>query len=265
MVTTGDIRIGIGGWTYPAWRGTFYPAKLAHAEELRYAASVLTTLEINGTFYRSQRPETFAKWRDAAPAAFVFTVKAPRFSTYRKTLAEAGGSIERFLTGGVLELGEKLGPILWQLPETKRFDADDVEAFLSLLQPSVDGRALRHAVEVRHESFRTPDMVAMAKTYGVAIAWAADSRHPEIAEVTADFVYLRLMGTCEGEALGYGGCALDRWAERLVELARGAPPKRADALGEHSRTGPRDVFCYVIGGHKANNPAAAMALIDRIG
>lgn len=264
MVKTGHIRIGIGGWTYASWRGTFYPQDLAKADELRYAASVLTALEINGTFYRSQRPETFAKWRESTPASFVFTVKAPRFATHRKRLAEAGDSVERFLTEGVGELGDKLGPILWQLPGTKRFDPADVTAFLSLLPRTVDGRCLRHAIEVRHESFRAPEMIALARAYGVAIVWAADSVYPEIADATADFHYLRLMGTREEETLGYADWTLDRWAEQLVELARGAPARGVDLVTEPSGPGARDIFCFIIGGYKSNNPAAAMALIDRI-
>jgi uncharacterized protein YecE (DUF72 family) len=264
MAETGQIRVGIGGWNYAPWRDTFYPAGLAQKDELRHAASVLTAIEINGTFYRSQKPETFAKWRAAVPEGFVFTVKAPRYATNRKVLAEAGESVERFLTGGVTELGETLGPILWQFAETKRFDPDDFAAFLSLLAKEVDGRPLRHSVELRHESFRTAEMVALARRHGVAIVWATDSRHPEIADTTADFAYVRLMGTREGEPLGYDEAVLDRRADQLVALAGGTPPAGVELLAEPAGRGPTDVFCFVIGGYKASNPAAAQALIDRV-
>ena len=264
MTETGQIRVGIGGWNYAPWRQTFYPAGLPQKDELRHASSLLTAIEINGTFYRSQKPETFAKWRDETPEGFVFTLKAPRYATNRKVLAEAGESVERFLTGGVTELGEKLGPILWQLPETKRFEPEDFEAFLALLTPEVDGRRLRHAVELRHESFLSPEAVGLARSHGVAIVRAVDSRHPEIADLTADFAYLRMMGTREGEPLGYDEAALDAWADRLRGLAGGQPPAGADLLAEPAAPGPRNVFCFVISGHKASNPAAALALIDRL-
>lgn len=264
MAESGRIRVGIGGWNYAPWRETFYPAGLAQKNELSHAASVLTAIEINGTFYRSQKPETFAKWRDAVPEGFVFTLKAPRYATNRKVLAEAGESVERFLKGGITELGDKLGPILWQFAETKRFESEDFAAFLSLLVPEVDGHPLRHAVEVRHESFCVPEMVALARRHGVAIVRARDSRHPEIADRTADFAYLRLMGTNEGIPLGYDEAALDRIAAELRALAAGNPPQSVGLLAEPEGDGPMDVFCFMISGHKASNPAAAMALIDRL-
>ena len=264
MATSGQIRVGIGGWTYAPWRQTFYPAGLPQKDELRHAASVLTAIEVNGTFYRSQKPETFAAWRDAAPEGFVFTLKAPRYATNRKVLGEAGESIERFVTGGVSELGDKLGPILWQLAETKRFDPHEMAAFLSLLPAKADGRPLRHAIELRHESFRTPEMVALARRHGVAIVRAVDSRFPEIADTTADFAYLRLMGTSEGEPLGYDEAALDRHAADLRALAAGDPPGGPDLLAEPAARGPLDVYCFVISGYKASNPAAARALIQRL-
>lgn len=264
MAQRGRIRVGVGGWTYAPWRQTFYPAGLPQKDELRHAASVLTAIEVNGTFYRSQKPETFAAWRDAAPEDFVYTLKAPRYATNRKALGEAGESVERFVTGGIVELGDKLGPILWQLAETKRFDPDEMSAFLGLLPPSVGGRPLRHAIELRHDSFRTPDMVALARKHRVAIVWAVDSRFPEIADITADFGYLRLMGTVEGEPLGYDEASLDRHADRLRALAAGTPPDGPDLLSKPAGNGPLDVFCFVISGHKASNPAAARALIDRL-
>jgi len=199
----GQIRIGIGGWTFDPWRGTFYPEGLVQKRELEYASRKLTTIEINGTFYGSQKPSTFAKWHDETPDDFVFSLKAPRFATNRRVLAEAGESVERFLASGVLELKNKLGPINWQFAPTKQFDADDFEAFLNLLPHKVDGREIRHALEVRHESFRDEAFVALARKHGVAIVMAGDSKYPQIADVTAKFVYARVMGTTEQFAQGY--------------------------------------------------------------
>ena len=170
---SGSIYVGVGGWTYEPWRGTFYPDKLPQKRELEYAASQLTSIEINGTYYGSQKPESFAKWHDETPDGFRFSVKAPRFATNRRVLAEAGESIERFFGTGVMQLKDKLGPINWQLMPTKKFDAADFEAFLKLLPSEVGGRAIRHAVEVRHDSFRTPEFIAMMREHGVAIVLAA--------------------------------------------------------------------------------------------
>jgi uncharacterized protein YecE (DUF72 family) len=180
--TAGAIRVGIGGWTYAPWRGTFYPEKLPQKRELEYAASKLTSIEINGTFYGSQKPQTFIKWREETPDGFVFSVKGPRFATNRRVLAEAGESIDRFFASGVMELKEKLGPINWQFAGTKKFDAADFEAFLALLPKESDGRKIRHAVEVRHNSFHDSDFVALAREHGVAIVLAGDSEYPQIAD-----------------------------------------------------------------------------------
>lgn len=263
----GRIRVGIGGWTYQPWRETFYPQGLAKKRELEYAASRLTTIEVNGTYYRSQTHATFARWRDETPEGFVFALKAPRFATNRRILAEAGTSIERFVASGLTELGDKLGPINWQFLPTKRFEAEDFAAFLALLPKSLDGRPLRHAVEVRHSSFRDARFVALAREHGVAIVVAgdSDSDHPQIADVTAPFVYLRIMGTVPDEASGYSPDALEAWAARAEAFARGRPPPDLDSLEEAPPDGHgRDLFLYVIGGHKAANPAAAMALIERL-
>lgn len=265
MSATGTVRIGIGGWSFAPWRQTFYPKGLPQKDELSYAASRLTAIEINGTFYRSQKPQTFAAWRDAVPDGFVFSLKAPRYATNRKVLAEAGESVLRFTDGGVTELGGKLGPILWQLAPTKRFDPDDVAAFLALLPEKAGGRRLRHALEVRHESFRCAEMVELARRHGVAIVRAVESQYPEVADPTADFLYLRLMGTRDGEPLGYVDAALDRHARQLAALARGEPPAGVALLAGAAKPAPRDVFAFVISGHKPANPAAAMALIDRLG
>ena len=177
-----SIRVGIGGWTYEPWRGTFYPEKLPQKQELEFASRRLTSIEINGTFYGSQKPESFAKWRDAAPDGFVFSLKAPRFATNRRVLAEAGASIERFFASGVMELKDKLGPINWQFMPAKKFDPDDFATFLNLLPKSHSGRALHHVVEVRNDSFRTLEFIGLARQAGVAVVMAADSRYPQIAD-----------------------------------------------------------------------------------
>lgn len=261
----GTIRIGVGGWTYEPWRGTFYPDKLPQKRELEYAASKLTSIEVNGTFYGSQKPETFAKWHDETPDGFVFSLKAPRFATNRRILAEAGSSIERFFTGGVMELRDKLGAVNWQFMPTKKFDPADFEAFLKLLPKAVDGRAIRHAVEVRHDSFRTPEFVAMLRDHGVAAVLAGDSDYPLIADVTAPFVYARIMGTQESEPLGYTQPALDLWAERVTRWAAGTIPDEPKMVVPAKADGiARDVYLYVISGHKVSNPATASALIERI-
>src|SRR3984957_712119 len=263
---TGVIRIGVGGWTYEPWRGTFYPEDLTQKRELEYASRQLTSIEINGTFYGAQKPETFAKWRDETPDGFVFSLKAPRFATNREVLADAGRTIARFFAGGVMELKEKLGPINWQLLPTKEFNPTDFEAFLKLLPKEVEGRALRHVVEVRHRSFRSPDFTALAREHGVAVAIAAESAYPQIADATAPFVYARIMGTEETEELGYSDAALDVWAARARALASGAAAGGLDCVEPRQADGKaRDVYLYVISGHKGRNPAAAMALLRRLG
>jgi uncharacterized protein YecE (DUF72 family) len=270
---TGAIRIGIGGWTYEAWRGTFYPDKLPQKRELEYASRQLTSIEINGTYYGAQKPQTFAKWHDETPDGFVFSVKAPRFVMNRTVLADAGPGIARFLAGGVLELKDKLGPINWQFLPTKAFDPTDFEAFLKLLPKTVEGRTLRHVVEVRHDSFRSPDFIALARKYGVAAVIAGDSAYPQIADPTAPFIYARIMGTQETADLGYSNAALDRWAARARAWASGTAAAGSgthaaalDYVEPHIPDGKiRDVYLYVISGHKVSNPAAAMSLLKRLG
>jgi uncharacterized protein YecE (DUF72 family) len=238
------IRVGIGGWTYPPWRGVFYPPGLAQARELEYAGQHLTSIEINGTFYGTQKPESFRRWAAETPEDFVFSVKGPRFTTHRKVLAEAGESIERFCNGGVRELGKKFGPILWQFAPFKKFEPDDFAAFLSLLP-----KDLRHAVEVRHATFVSPDFAALARKAGVAIVFVESEKHPPIDEVTADFTYARLQGTKADVATGYAKPELKVWAKQ----ARAWEAK-----------GKRDVFIYMISGAKERAPAAAMALIEEL-
>lgn len=259
------IHIGIGGWVFAPWRGGFYPKGLPQKEELRYAARRLTGIEINGTYYGAQSPATFARWRAETPEGFVFALKGSRFVTNRRVLAEAGPSVEKFCAGGIAELGDRLGPINWQLPPTKRFDAADVAAFFGLLPRSAGGVPLRHAIEARHDSFRDPAFVALCREHGVAVITAADGPYPVITDLTAPFAYLRIMGTAAGHDAGYAPEALDAWAGRAVALAKGeglddlAAPVADPAPGT-----PRDVFLFVISGEKQRNPAAAMALIDRV-
>jgi uncharacterized protein YecE (DUF72 family) len=284
---TGAIRIGVGGWTYEPWRGVFYPGELPQKRELEYASRQLTSIEINGTYYGSQKPASFIKWHDETPDGFVFSVKAPRFAVNRKVLAEAGSSIARFFASGVMELKDKLGAINWQFLPTKKFEPADFEAFLGLLPRESAGRALRHVVEVRHDSFRCPEFIALAREHGVAIVIAGDSSYPQIADVTAPFVYARIMGTQAAEASGYSEAALDLWAARARAWASGGMPERlgyVEPLGADGKPQggdgkpqggdgkpqggdgkPRDVYLYVISGHKAHNPAAATSLIQRLG
>ena len=260
-----NIRIGIGGWAFEGWDTSFYPEKLTKKRQLEYASSKLTSIEVNSTYYGPQKPQTFAKWRDETPDGFVFSLKAPRFSTNRRVLAESGESIEKFMTGGLMELKDKLGVVNWQFMGTKKFDPADFEAFLKLLPKRVDGRDVRHAVEVRHDSFNSPDFIALLREYGVAVVIAGDSGFPQFADMSAPFAYLRIMGTSEGEPLGYGEKQLKQWAERAKAIAAGHVPE-----GLKTVTPPvadhvvRDVYLYVISGYKAHNPHAAMALIDRV-
>jgi uncharacterized protein YecE (DUF72 family) len=263
--TAAAIRIGVGGWTYEPWRGSFYPENLPQKRELEHASRQLTAIEINGTYYGSQKPASYTKWHDETPDEFVFSLKAPRFAVNRTVLAEAGASITRFFNSGLTELKEKLGPINWQFLPTKKFDAADFEAFLKLLPGELAGHPLRHAVEVRHESFRTPEFIALARKYGVAVVIAGDSRYPQIADQTAPFVYARIMGTKADESAGYSEAALNRWAARARAWAAGETPDDLEYVEPGAADGrPRDVFLYVISGHKVHNPAAAMSLIKRL-
>ena len=226
MSNPGKIRIGIGGWAFKPWRGTFYPDGLRQADELEFAARALTAIEINGTFYRGQKPETYAKWRASVPDGFKFSVKAPRFAVNRRVLSEAGESIEKFVTGGVTELGDALGPILWQFADTKQFDAEDFAGFLELLPDSHDGVRFIHALEPRHESFRVPEFVEMARAKGAAIVWDHDGDYPEIADQTADFAYVRILGTSEAEPLGYSDAGARRaWPHRFAGWRRARRPR----------------------------------------
>jgi uncharacterized protein YecE (DUF72 family) len=263
---SGSIRVGIGGWTFEPWRGTFYPKDLPQKRELEYAGQHLTAIEINGTYYGSQKPESFARWRAETPEGFVFSVKGPRFATNRSVLAEAGSSIERFLASGVTELKEKLGPINWQFLPTKKFDPADFEAFLKLLPDKAGGLAIRHVVEVRHESFRVPEFIVLLRKYGIATVLTDKEAFPEIPDVTADFVYLRLQRSAEKVATGYPPKELDQWADRARAWAAGGAPKDLKPITAPDKKAAksRDIFVFMINGFKPNAPAAAMALIERL-
>ena len=245
---SGTLRIGIGGWVFPPWRGTFYPAGLPQAQELTHASRKLTAIEINGTFYNSGKAESFRKWRDETPDDFVFSLKGPRFVTHRTELAAAGGALDLFFSRGVLELGPKLGPVLWQFAPTKPFDAADFEAFLDLLPKNAGNRKIRHVIEARHRSFAEPGFAELLRRHGIAVARVDDAKFPAFDEITADFVYLRLRRCTEDEPTGYPPEALDEWAERARSWA---------AEG-------RDVFLYFINGAKVRAPAAAQALIAKL-
>jgi uncharacterized protein YecE (DUF72 family) len=256
---------GIGGWTYEPWRGVFYPKGLPHARELEYAAQRLTSIEVNGTFYRTQTPATFRKWASEAPDGFVFALKGPRYAVNRRVLAEAGPSINRFLESGITELGGKLGPLLWQFAPTKKFDAADFGAFLGLLPAIFDGHRLRHVVEVRNDSFKTPEFIALARKAGVAICYAEHESYAEIADITADFVYARLQKGSEKLKSGYPPKALDAWAARAKTWMKGGEPADLPRVDKtHAPKKPRDVFIYFIHEAKIRAPAAAMALIERL-
>jgi len=265
MTKAGTIYCGVGGWTYEPWRGVFYPKGLPHARELSYAAEHLTAIEINGTFYRTQTPATFCKWASDVPDGFMFSVKGPRYAVNRRVLAEAGDSIKRFLDSGVTELGPHLGPLLWQFTPYKKFDEADFGKFLELLPAKFGGQRLRHVVEPRHDSFKTPAFIALARKFGIAIVYAEHETYTEIADVTADFVYARLQKGDEKLKAGYPPKALDQWAKRAKTWAQGGEPKGLPKVDKKSAAKtPRDVFIYFIHEAKLRAPAAAMALIERL-
>ena len=242
------IRVGVGGWTFAPWRGPFYPKGLPQKDELSYASRQLSAIEINGTFYRTQSPASFAKWREETPDGFVFALKGHRFVTNRKVLGEAGEAVAHFVASGIGELGDKLGPINWQLAPTKRFDAGDIGAFMALLPRELAGRPLRHALEIRHESFACAEFTDLAHRHGVAVVFAESDDYPMVEADTADFVYARLQRSRPGEPAGYPNGELDGWADRARAWAEGS----------------RDVFVFFISGEKVRNPAAATGLMARL-
>lgn len=260
------IRVGVGGWTYEPWRGSFFPGSLPHSRELEYASRQLTAIEVNGTYYGTFKPASFKKWHDETPGDFMFSLKASRYATNRRVLADAGESITRFVESGISELGRKLGPIVWQFMPGKAFEPQDFGAFLALLPAAVDGQTLRHVVDVRHESFMTPDFLALARRYRVATVFTDAEQFPSFADLTGDLVYARLMQSEALMATGYADAALDAWAERARLWAAGSAPADLPGL-EAPATGcaPREVFIYFINGAKERAPAAAKALLARLG
>jgi uncharacterized protein YecE (DUF72 family) len=264
---TASIHIGIGGWTFEPWRGVFYPKGLPHAEELAYASTHLTSIEVNGTFYRTQTPATFRKWASEVPAAgFVFSLKGPRFATNRRVLKEAGDSIKRFLDSGVTELGDRLGPLLWQFAPTKKFEAADFGGFLELLPERLDGRALRHVIEVRHDSFCTAEFIALLRKFAMPVVFTDHARYPNIADIAGNFVYARLQRGKDTVATAYPSKEIDAWAGRLHSWAAGREPDDLPrvAPAPKAKPSPREVFAYVIHEGKIRAPAGAMALIKAL-
>jgi uncharacterized protein YecE (DUF72 family) len=261
------VHVGTGGWNYAPWRDNFYPAGLPQQRELEFASRQLTAIEINSTFYAAQKPATYANWRKQTPDGFRFSLKAPRYATAPKVLANSGKSINAFVFGGLAELGDRLGPISWQLMPTRKFDAGDLAAFLDLLPRELDGRPLQHVLEVRHESFMCAEYVALARRNEVATVFTDSPEYPSFADVTGMCVYARLMRSQASIATGYEPAALDAWSSRARTWASGGEPgdlPRVGALDRRAAKAPRDVYIYFISAAKERNPAAAVALIERL-
>ncbi|HEY1413488.1 MAG TPA: DUF72 domain-containing protein [Rhodopila sp.] len=286
-MSAGVIRVGISGWTYAPWRGVFYPKGLKHDEELGYAASHVRAIEINGTFYGMQRPEAFESWANQVPADFMFAVKAPRFITHILRLRDPQVPLANFIASGLLRLGVHLGPILWQFPANFRFDPKRIEPFLRLLPHDTGAaaalgrkhddklrappwlevdirRPIRHAFEIRHESFRCQAFIDLLRAHDVALVCADSVEWPRLMDVTSDFVYCRLHGAEELYASGYDHAALDGWARRIKACARGTEPEDAERVGGKARPRRRDVFVFFDNDKKVRAPANAMELIRRL-
>jgi uncharacterized protein YecE (DUF72 family) len=282
-----QVRIGISGWTYAPWRGVFYPKGLTQKRELEYAASQFSSLEINGTFYGMQRPDAFASWADQVPDDFVFAVKGGRYITHMRRLRDVAVPLANFMASGLLRLGPKLGPILWQFPPNFRFDAERIEAFLKLLPHDTDAaatlgrrhdnklkapawlkvdtaRPMRHAFEIRHDSFRTRAFIDLLRKYDVALVCADTVEWPRLMDVTADFVYCRLHGSQELYASGYDSHALDAWATRVAAWAKGSEPRDAERVNGLAKKRNRDVFVYFDNDRKVRAPFNALALRERV-
>jgi uncharacterized protein YecE (DUF72 family) len=265
-VATDGIRVGIGGWTYAPWRDNFYPKGLVQRRELEYASRHVSAIEINGTYYGTQKPATYAKWRDQAPDGFVFSAKAPMRIMQSRSLEKTGPQVEDFI-GGICELGAKLGPLVWQFDAGQRIDRDGFAAFLELLPGEAGGRPLRHVLDVRDPGFVDGAYLALARHHGMATVFTDSPDHPSFADATADFVYARLMRSRAGIATGYTDAELRRWAQRARQWAAGGEPgdlPRLEPAGTAAAK-PRDVFVYFISAAKERNPAAAMALLQRLG
>ena len=262
MSKSGTIRAGIGGWTFEPWEGTFYPEKLTKKRQLEYASSKLKAIEVNGTYYGSQKPATFAKWASEVPDGFIFSLKASRFVTNRKVLAEAEESMTKFLTQGLTELGDHLGPILWQFAPTKKFEPDDFAAFLALLPEKQDGLQLQHVVEVRNDSFQAPEFIELLAKHNVAVVCADHHDYPMLPDVTADFVYCRLQKGEDDIETCYPEKDVKAWSERLKTYAAGGTPDDLPMISPDRKAEktPRDVFAFFITGGKVNAPNGAQLL-----
>ena len=265
MTDAGRIRCGIGGWTFEPWRGVFYPEKLSQKRQLEYASRHLSTIEINGTYYSSFKPDSWAKWRESTPPGFKFSVKASRFCVNRKKLVDAKPSMDIFLGQGIEELQDRLGPILWQYMATKKFDYDDFASFFDILPKALNGMPLQHVIEVRNGSFADPKFIGLCRDHNLAICNSENENYPFIPDVTADIVYLRLISASDDIPTGYVAKDLDLWADRFRTYAQGGVPGDFTPV---DRTGlpeaPRDVYAYVIHEGKVRAPAAAMELIRRV-
>jgi uncharacterized protein YecE (DUF72 family) len=261
----GHIRIGIGGWKFAPWRETFYPEKLTQKNELQYASRQMTAIEVNSTFYAAQRATTYAKWRSETPDGFVFSLKAPGLITQGRTLANAARGIQAFVFGGLAELGDRLGPISWQFPPRREFERDDFAAFLDLLPRDLNGYPLRHVLEVRHESFMCDEYLTLARHHRFPTVYTDSPDYPSFADLTGDFVYARLMRSKSPIATGYAAKDLDRWASHARTWAAGKAPDELHYVQREQPTAKsRDVFIYFISAAKERNPAAAIALRERI-
>ncbi len=266
MTQQARIRVGIGGWTFEPWRGNFYPAGLAHHRELEFASRQLSVIEVNGTYYSSQKPASFRKWFDETPDDFMFSLKAIRYASNRRVLAEAGDSVQRFIASGITELRHKLGPIVWQFAPTKRFEPVDFEAFLNLLPSNIDGLPLRHVLDVRHETFKSAAYLALARKYRCATVFTDSDDYPSFADLTGDFLYARLMRTEPGHMAGVEPRVLDALAQCAASWRRGEEPAGLPRVEPAvAAAAPRDVFLLFISGAKEKAPAAAMALLERLG
>jgi uncharacterized protein YecE (DUF72 family) len=289
MAAAGKVRIGISGWTYPPWRGVFYPKELKQKRELEYASTTFTSIEINGTFYSLQRPTSFERWAAETPDDFVFSVKAPRFITHIRRLKDAKSPVANFLASGIFKLGKNLGPILWQLPPNYHFKPEILEEFFKLLphdtqeasalarqhdtwlsgreavEPGVS-QSMRHAMEIRHASFATPEFIDLLRKYDVALVCADTVEWPRLMDVTSDFMYCRLHGSEVLYASGYDSDALDQWTARVHAWARGEEPQDPERVVNQpaAKRKLRDVFVYFDNDAKVRAPFDAKSLTERI-
>lgn len=260
----GTIRVGVGGWTFAPWRDNFYPKGLVQRRELEYASRRLTAIEVNGTYYRAQKPDTYARWRDEVPDGFVFSAKAPMRIVQTRTLARTGAQVEDFVAG-IATLGDRLGPLLWQF-DRKLQDRDDFAAFLELLPGQAGGRPLRHVLDVRDPGFVDAGYLDLARRHGCATVFTDSAQHPSFADLTAGFVYARLMRSRADLPAGYTDAGLQAWAGRARQWAEGGEPDDLPRISAApAPRQPRDVFVFFIAAAKERNPAAAMGLLAALG